>query len=183
MALDVVFITGNQNKADYLSKLIGLPIKHQKVDLDEIQSLDLRLITEHKVRQAYKLVNKPVLVEDVGLIIGSMGRLPGPFVKWFIEDIGLEGVCRLADLSPDRSAVAACCYGFYDGKELKLIYNERAGSIAKQPRGDAGFGWNPIFIPEGQTLTLGEMSEAQFSQQYMLIKPIRETGDFIRSKS
>ena len=180
--MDVVFITGNQNKADYLAKLIGMPVDHQKVDLDEIQSLDIRAITEHKVRQAYELVKKPVLVEDVGLTIKSLGRLPGPFVKWFIEDIGLAGICRLADLSPDRSALANCCYAFYDGTDLKIIYSELEGTISNEPRGDEGFGWNPIFIPEGQTLTMGEMSEEQFSEAYLRVKPIRQIGEYLKSR-
>jgi len=40
---------------------------HEKIDLEEIQSLDLREIVEHKVRQAYDVVKKPVLVEDTSL--------------------------------------------------------------------------------------------------------------------
>jgi non-canonical purine NTP pyrophosphatase (RdgB/HAM1 family) len=181
--MDLVFITGNQNKADYLVRLLGTPIDHQKVDLDEIQSLDIRAITEHKVRQAYDLVKKPVLVEDVGLVIKSLGRLPGPFVKWFIEDIGLAGICRLADVSPDRGAIANCCYAYFDGDELKIFYSELEGKIADQPRGDEGFGWNPIFIPEGQSLTMGEMSEEQFSEQYLRVKPIRQVGEYLNLKT
>ncbi len=50
---DFTFVTGNQNKVDYLSKYFGAPIKHIKIDLDEIQSLDLRKVAEHKARQAY----------------------------------------------------------------------------------------------------------------------------------
>jgi inosine/xanthosine triphosphate pyrophosphatase family protein len=61
----IIFITGNQKKADYLAKYLGLSIEHEKIDLDEIQSLDLREIVEHKVKQAYAKVGKPVLVEDV----------------------------------------------------------------------------------------------------------------------
>ena len=48
--LDITFITGNQSKADYLAKYLELPIKHVKCDLDEIQSLDSRVIGEHKVK-------------------------------------------------------------------------------------------------------------------------------------
>ena len=44
-----------------------MEVLHQKLDLDEIQSLDLRTVVEHKVRQAYELVKKPVLVEDTSL--------------------------------------------------------------------------------------------------------------------
>ena len=56
---EVTFITGNQKKADYLAKYLGFPVKHHKLDLDEIQSLDLREIVEHKMRQAYEAVKGP----------------------------------------------------------------------------------------------------------------------------
>ena len=51
---NVTFITGNQSKADYLSKYLGHPVDHVKIDLDEIQSLDLKKIVEHKLKQAYE---------------------------------------------------------------------------------------------------------------------------------
>ncbi len=53
----LTFITGNQNKADYLSRYLGFPVEHIKIDLDEIQSLNLNEIVEHKVRQAYEKWN------------------------------------------------------------------------------------------------------------------------------
>ena len=72
----ITFITGNKKKADYLAKYLGLEVLHEKVDLDELQSLDLREIVEHKVRQAYEKVGKPVIVEDVSLTFTALGRLP-----------------------------------------------------------------------------------------------------------
>ena len=83
----ITFITGNQKKADYLAQYLGLNIEHVKLDLDEIQSLDLREIVEHKVRQAYAKVGKPVLVEDVSLIFSELGKLPGPFIKFFEQEL------------------------------------------------------------------------------------------------
>lgn len=62
----IVFITGNQGKADYLANFLDFPVEHIKLDLDELQSMDLRVIVEHKIRQAYAIVKKPVIVEDVG---------------------------------------------------------------------------------------------------------------------
>ena len=62
-----VFITGNQSKADYLSRQLGVELAHQKVDLDELQSTDLHTIVAHKLQQAYDVVKQPVLVEDVSL--------------------------------------------------------------------------------------------------------------------
>ena len=52
----ITFITGNQSKADYFAKYLGISVDHRKVELDEIQSLNLREIVEHKVKQAYKIV-------------------------------------------------------------------------------------------------------------------------------
>lgn len=52
----ITFITGNPKKADYLEKYLGFPIEHTKLDLDEIQSLDLYEVVEHKVKQAYEKI-------------------------------------------------------------------------------------------------------------------------------
>ena len=79
----VTFITGNPKKAEFLAKYLGLVVAHQKIDLDEIQSLDLRAIAGHKARQAFEVIGSPVLVEDVGLTFKSLGNLPGSFIKWF----------------------------------------------------------------------------------------------------
>lgn len=61
--ISVTFITGNTNKAEYLEELLGLKIKHKKLDLDEIQSLDINKIVEHKAKQAFDLIKSPVLKE------------------------------------------------------------------------------------------------------------------------
>src|SRR3990167_6511510 len=103
----ITLITGNQHKADFLQKHLGRKIDHLALDLDEIQSLDLREIAEHKVRQAYKHVKGAVLVEDVSLTINTMGKLPGPFIKWFVNELGNDGICKLAGLYEDREAKVA----------------------------------------------------------------------------
>ena len=54
-----VFITGNQNKADYLSRQLGVELDHQKIDLLELQSTDLHEIVAHKLKQAYETVQNP----------------------------------------------------------------------------------------------------------------------------
>lgn len=77
---NVVFVTGNQKKAEYLSNYLGHPVDHQKIELEELQSLDLRDIVRHKVHQAYAAVQRPVIVEDVSLEFAALGRLPGPFI-------------------------------------------------------------------------------------------------------
>ena len=158
---DFVFITGNQHKADYLAKWLGRPIRHRKIDADEIQSLDFKEVVEHKVRQAYAIAKEPVLVEDVGVSFVALGRLPGPLTRWFLEEIGNEGLCKLADGLEHRGARAEILYGYFDGKEIHYFGNSIDGMVAPEPRGNHGFGWNPVFIPEGSTKTYAEMPDEE----------------------
>jgi len=165
--MNVTFITGNLNKAKVFAEYMNMPIEHQKVDLDELQSLQLSKIVEHKVKQAYEIVGGPVLVEDIAFEIRQLGNLPGPFIKWFIEELGFEKLCRLADADPERRAVTKVCYGYYDGSNLQLFEGELQGSMPKHPRGSDGFGWNCVFIPEGQAKTNAEMNEEE-TKKYSL---------------
>ena len=159
----VTFITGNQGKADFLAKYVDYPVEHQKVDIDEIQSLNLSEVAEHKVRQAYEVVGRPVLVEDVALVFEALKDLPGPFIKWFEIAIGAEGICRLLD-GKSRKAAARVCMVYFDGHQLEFFDGQLEGRIANNPIGTNGFGFDPIFIPEGFDITLAEMSDDQLQQ-------------------
>lgn len=164
--MNVTFITGNQQKADFLTKYLGYEVKHQKLDLDEIQSLDLHQVANHKVRQAYEEMKSPVLIEDVALTFNALGKLPGPFIKWFEEEIGLEGLCRLLDNYRDRSSIAEVTYAFFDGKDPVFFEGQVRGTITDTPRqGPNSFGWNSIFIPNGSTKAYVELSEDELKTQ------------------
>jgi inosine triphosphate pyrophosphatase len=164
----VTFITGNQGKADFLAKFLDYPVAHFKLELEEIQALDLDEVVEHKVLQAYQAVEAPVIVEDVGLSFKVLGgRLPGAFTKWFLDEIGPEGLCRMLDGYKSREAVGQICYGYYDGKHLHFFEGEIDGTIAESPKGKGGFGWDPIFIPRGSSKTLAEMDEKE-TERYSL---------------
>jgi non-canonical purine NTP pyrophosphatase (RdgB/HAM1 family) len=157
----VTFITGNANKAKRLKEYLKIEMLHKAVDLPEIQSLNIREVVEHKVREAYKYVQGPVLVEDVGLQFFALGELPGPLIKWFLKSIDNPGLCKLLDQHADRSAAAHVCFGLYDGTNTHFFENTKLGSIALEPRGVTKFGWDPVFIPEGAQKTYGEMTEAE----------------------
>lgn len=157
---DFVLITGNQYKADYLAKWLGLPVAHQKVDLEEIQSLDAREVAEHKARAAFSIVQKPVLVEDSALTFEALGKLPGTLIKWFLEELGCDGLAKLAQRLPSQRATASIVYALYDGDgEVRFFDAQVRGSIAPKSRGDLAFGWSAIFVPEGSAKTYGEMTD------------------------
>lgn len=157
----VSFITSNLAKFEQLTRHIDYPIIHLNIDLSEIQSLDVEEVINHKARQAYACVGEIVLVEDTSLVFNALGKLPGPLIKWFMHELGNEGLCRLLDRFDDRTAVAEVCFGLYDGNKLKTFNRRISGTIAKNPRGKSGFGWDPIFIPEGFSTTWAEMLDRE----------------------
>ena len=175
-----IFITGNQSKADYLSRQLGIKLKHQKVDLDELQSTDLHVIVEHKLKQAYAVCNQPVLVEDVSLVFNALGELPGPYIKWFVEYAGDEACCRMLDGFSDRSAVIRCTFGYYDGDKIIFFDSKLEGTIAKTPNGDNGFGFDRFFINNGYDVTRAAMSQEENERTYAeLMKPFAKVREFI----
>lgn len=181
MATEITFITGNQSKADYLAKYLGYPVKHKKIDLDEIQSLDLRQIVEHKVRQAYEMTGGPVLVEDVSLEFEALGRLPGTFIKFYVDEVPFETICRTLD-GLSRKATARCVFGYYDGNNLEFFEGKLGGSIAETPSGNSGYGWDKIFIPEGYEVTRASLGEQDDELTYIKIKPFNKLKDYLEGK-
>ena len=177
-----IFITGNQSKADYLSRQLGIQLEHRKVELDEIQSTDLHIIVAHKLRQAYVKCLSPVLVEDVSLSFNALGDLPGPYIKWFIEHAGDEACCKMLDGFSDRSAIIRCTYGYYDGERMEFFDSELPGIIADRPRGDNGFGFDRIFINDGYDVTRAEMSQQENERTYAeMMKPFAKVRAFVRT--
>ena len=154
---DITFITGNPAKAEQVGRHLKHPLLHKKLDLPEIQSLDLHEIVERKAKEAFAQIGTPILVEDTSLIFHALGRLPGPLIKWFLTELDNAGLCKLLDGYDDQSALAVACFGLYDGKELKIFEGPMHGTIAASPRGEKSFGWDPIFIPDGCEKTWGEM--------------------------
>lgn len=177
----LTFITGNAAKAEQLGRHLEYPVTHHKLDLPEIQSLDLREIIEHKAKEAYGQIKSPILVEDTSLVFTALGKLPGPLIKWFLKELDNEGLCKLLDNYSDRSAFAQVCFGLYDGEELKVFEGEMKGTIALSPKGEQGFGWDPIFIPEGQTKTWGEMSPEEQKRTSMRRIALKKLESFLKS--
>lgn len=154
----IYYITSNPDKLETLKRYLAYPVEHKAIDLPEIQSLELKEITLQKAKDAFAIVQAPVLVEDTSLAFATLKGLPGPLIRWFLTTIGNDGLCQLLNSHDDRSATAAVSFCFYNGHRATFFDSERQGTIASTPRGQNGFGWDPIFIPEGQTKTWGEMS-------------------------
>ncbi len=176
---EFTFVSGNEHKIRYLEMWLGRKVNHQKFDLAEIQSLDLREVVEHKVKEAYAQFRKPVLVEDIALEFSVFGRLPGTYIKWFLEECGTAGLARMLDGYSDRSATVKIMYGLYGGREVHYFAHATRGTIADKPRSEHStnaHGWNTIFIPDGTTQVLAEIPGDRikpYSYRYKAIQKLK----------
>jgi len=154
--MPLYFITGNKNKFNEVKAIIPA-IRQLEMDLPEIQSLDAKKIIEYKLKTASRRHKGQFLVEDTCLYLKAMGKLPGPLIKWFMETIGYKGLYRIAKSLKDFSAEASVIIGFLDKKgSIRFFKGTQKGKVVK-PRGNLGWGWDPIFLPKGFNKTYGEM--------------------------
>jgi non-canonical purine NTP pyrophosphatase (RdgB/HAM1 family) len=155
--MQVTFVTGNKNKLAEAEKILGIALDSFAVDLDEIQGLDPIKISEHKVMQAWDKLQKPLFVLDQSICIHCLNDFPGPLIKWFWEQVTLKKICDIANSFNDHVIRTETVITYFDGVEIKHFKGEISGTIPTEPRGEKGWGWDPIFIPEGQEKTYGEM--------------------------
>jgi non-canonical purine NTP pyrophosphatase (RdgB/HAM1 family) len=178
--MGITFVTGNEHKAAHTARLLGRRIDHEKIDLDELQTVDIVELIEHKVRQAYEKIKRPVIVDDYSVGFDALDGLPGPFIKFFIgTDEKLEKLCRILDVFKDRSADATSAIGFYDGVTLKVFRKTLRGTIAINPAGDNGIHSDKIFIPTGYKLTRAQMDNDMYDAIYKQVRPLDELREFL----
>ena len=156
---ELTFITSHAKKAEELSRHLDFPVVHHKLDLPEIQSLDPSEVVVAKAKEAYRILNRPVLVEDYSITFSALGALPGPLIKWFLQEMHIEGICRLLDGYQTRQATARTCFALCDEQGVHVFDGAITGTITDEPRGSHGFGMDAIFVPDGTEQTWGEMNE------------------------
>ncbi|KAL0944166.1 HAM1 family protein [Colletotrichum truncatum] len=156
----VNFITGNANKLREVKAILepAITVQSQAVDLEEVQGT-VEEVTLAKCRKAADTIQGPVLVEDTCLCFKALNDLPGPYIKWFMESIGHQGLNKLLAAYEDKSADAVCTFAYSPGpgNEPVLFQGRTRGNIVP-PRGPADFGWDAIFEYNGQTYA--EMDKA-----------------------
>lgn len=155
-------VTGNPSKLEEAHRILAavaadVGISHAEVDLPEIQSLDLIAVLRAKAGEAWARLRRPLVVEETGLELAALGGFPGPLVKWMLAAVGPEGVARTAISLGDPRATARCAVLFKDGEEEAIGVGEDHGRLVLPPRGDHGFGWDPVFQPDGHDGTYAEL--------------------------
>lgn len=155
----VHFITSSADKFREVKDLWP-EVERVDIDLPEIQSLDSEEIVRHKLEAARRLGVAPCLVEDTSLSVVEWNGLPGPLIKWFIQSLGVEGFANLV-IRGGRCAVEARTVVGYIDSDGRTIFASGAVPGTIVPSRGAGFGWDAIFLPDGQTMTFGEMTSQE----------------------
>lgn len=165
MSRTVWFLTSNAGKLEEAQHHFGeLGIVVKGLDLPEgtvvePQVDDLETVAMSKINQAIEhLPNNEdmVMVEDAGLFIDALDGFPGVYSSYAFSTIGNHGIIRLLSHLVDddpvrvknlRSASFEAVAALWDGKQVLTGKGVCEGAIATEPRGEAGFGFDPIFIP------------------------------------
>ena len=160
-----VFVTTNENKRREAQRVLGVELEMADLgddEVPEVQSLQFAEVARRKASAARKALGSPpclVIVEDSGLVVEAWNGLPGALTKWFLASVGNEGILRmLADARRGARAVCVVAVAGADGS-VRVFDGVVRGEISLEPRGKAGFGWDPIFVPRGSDLTYAEMGE------------------------
>ena len=100
------------------------------------------------------------LVEDSGLFLDGLGGFPGVYSAYVFRTVGLDGILRLVR-GRSRRAVFRTVAGVRSPMGQWIAFGESRGRIAARPRGAGGFGYDPIFVPDGSRRTFAQMSRAE----------------------
>jgi non-canonical purine NTP pyrophosphatase (RdgB/HAM1 family) len=157
---EAVLVTGNPGKLVEARRICGAGLEAVEMELPEIQSLDLYAVLRAKGREAHHRLRRPLVVEETGLELAALDGFPGPLVKWMLAAIGAEGIARTAAALGDTRAIARCALLYFDGRREVTAEGTTAGELVASPRGGEGFGWDPVFLPAGESHTYGEMPPA-----------------------
>jgi XTP/dITP diphosphohydrolase len=122
-----------------------------------------------KAREGVRHTGLPTIADDSGIAVGALNGMPGVFsARW----AGRHGddranlellLAQVGDVPDEHLGAAFVCAAALvrpDGQEL-VTHGEQHGRLIRKPRGDGGFGYDPIFVGEGQTRTNAELTPAE----------------------
>lgn len=152
--MKLTLVTSNANKAREVEAFFGgtIEVTHVALDIPEHRSDDVGEIARGKAQFAFDKLHVPVLVDDTGFSIDALKGFPGPYAAYVLQTIGNKGILKLMDGVEDRNARFTTAIAYADGNITKVFSGTIHGQITLEPRGDKGFGYDPIFEWEARTL-------------------------------
>ena len=170
----IYFVTSNENKLKEAEAILKRRINQINLEID------VEKVVKDKARKAFKIIKKPVLVEDTAFCIEAWNNFPGALIKWMLKTIGNKGICKLQK-EKNRNIIVKTCYCLYNGKKFNIFIGELKGKIPLEPKGKTGFGWDPIFVPDGHKKSFAEMSREEKNQISMRKIALEKLRKFLKS--
>ncbi len=161
---NITFASTNQNKFLEVQSILStqsITVDFSQIPLVEIQSDSLEEIAREKVKTAFAKVGRQVIVEDDGLFIDSLSGFPGQYSSFVFKTIGNDGIMKLLAGSTKRSAYFRSVIAFYNGITLSISDGRVDGRISDRVTEVGGWGYDPIFVPDGTDLTFAELKKSK----------------------
>lgn len=161
----VTFVTGNKNKLREAEGILGVKLLSKTVDIPELQFDTSDQVALYKAEEAAKAIGGPVIVDDTALHFHAIGGLPGAYIRAFVDKLTPMNLARLLHGFDDKSATVTCSIGFCAGPgEKAVVFTGKVDGSVVEPRGTGGFGFDPIFKPNGYDKTYAELEESEKNQ-------------------
>jgi len=160
----IQFITTNEGKfREVFEKLLehGIRIEHLDRGYPEIQADSLEKIVRFGATVLEDEVEGDYFIDDSGLFVDALGGFPGPYSVYAFKRIGCAGILKLLEGVARRSAAFQTALLLRHRGDIHVFRGECLGEIADRQRGKGGFGFDPIFVPQGESRTFGEMTVAE----------------------
>lgn len=157
------FATTNPYKFQEFERLfsrLNVKLEHIDIAIPEVQTFDFETIIKDKVVKAYSSVSRPILVDHSGLGMKALKELPQGLNNQFWDKLK-DQVCDLAQKLGDDEAEIIVYLGFCDGQRIYSVSQRDKGRMAPKPATIGTFHIDRVFIPDGSTITLAEMSEVE----------------------
>ena len=155
--------------ADLMQPFVVEVISAADLNLDEPEETGTTFADNAllKARAAAKAANLPALADDSGLVVNALAGAPGVYsARWAGADkdfiVAMEKVEELLRGSEDRSSMFVCALALaWPDGHADVFEGFVEGEITWPPRGEKGFGYDPIFTADGEDITFAEMEPAQ----------------------
>ena len=171
--MKIYVATENNTKYDEYKRFMkNHELEKISFNVHEIQHHDPRVVVKYKTEFNFGMLQEPVLCDDIGLYLDGLNNFPGAYIKHVEESSDLEILYRMLPENAPKTARIITAIGYQDSDEdTQVVFGELAGTVIETPRGIGknGSGFDKVFIPNGYSKTIAEMS----MEEQDLISPRR----------
>lgn len=189
--MKIVFATGNAHKVQEVNDIAkGSGIEFE-LPPDNFNPIENGLTFEEnsliKAQEAARISGRISLADDSGLCVEALNGEPGIYSARY-DTTPQKRIDKLLNNLTDaanRRAKFVCAMTLVDkdGNVIRQEVGECHGVIAQNQAGDNGFGYDPIFIPDGYSITIAQMSEEEKNTISHRSRALRKMIEFIHSWS